>query len=179
MKGNNQVLIQMPVRNVTQSETGAVRIVLNREQIGSGDIVHAFRSLLPLIDHRDSVIKHAGALSITVRGYDDEPGLLCEIPAVRKWMTSLTEQFPYWIHFCVDEDLILILSLIAPISIERRISTETIRVRYPLATIEALLGKMIRHSLELYAEVGIPGTTVERQRMRMQTLGENILADLR
>lgn len=172
------MLIQMPIRNVRYGQSGGVNIVLAREQIQTGDVSPALRALLPLTDNHASVLQYAGALSITIRGYDDEPGLLCEITAVRRWMTELTEHFPYWLHFCADKELILILSLVTPISIARRVSTDTIAVHYPVPVIEMLLAKMTRDSQALYREVGLSPAASSAQRLRMETLADAVLAQL-
>ena len=40
-----------------------------------------------------------GRLIFEIRGYEDDPRDLWEIPEVRAWMKALDQAFPYWFYF--------------------------------------------------------------------------------
>jgi len=46
-------------------------------------------------------------VELCVSGYDNDPKELCEIPEVRKYMSDLDSQFPYWFYFITKLSLSL------------------------------------------------------------------------
>lgn len=73
-------------------------VMASRGEVETGDISGALRSLEKLLDPK-SARKLKGCLIFGVRGYEDDPRDLWEIPDVRAWMQELDKQFPYWFYF--------------------------------------------------------------------------------
>ena len=132
-------------------------VIYTRKEVEEGTAIEALAPLLPLISCDQTVIEGKGRLSIVILGYDEENRTIGEIVELRKWFGLLTEQFPYWAHFCKrnDEMRCFVLSLLCGIFVERRISVDMVHVTIDPWQEMEVVERLIGQSLLLYREVGI------------------------
>jgi hypothetical protein len=76
------------------------RLVLHasRAEVEAADIDHALSALDKLLKP-EVAQRLKGRLIFEIRGYEDDPRDLWEIPEVRAWMKALDQAFPYWFYF--------------------------------------------------------------------------------
>jgi hypothetical protein len=74
-------------------------LIIDRRDVMSDRIDASFRILSRCIESSDSVRRYGGTLELSIEGYSDDPRQAHEIPEVRRFIQSLHERFPYWIHF--------------------------------------------------------------------------------
>jgi hypothetical protein len=73
-------------------------VMASRKEVEEGDIRGAKTMLRKLL--RPEVARRArGRLVFGVKGYDDDPRELYQVPAVCAWMRELDREFPYWFYF--------------------------------------------------------------------------------
>ena len=162
------MLIELNCRQVTRTLEGGLQMVITRNEIESGNVFSSLRSLLPLIDNKESVLTHAAGLTMVIRGFEDDDRLLCENHPLRSWMTALTEQFPYWVHFCPEAELVFMLSLLTPVQVARRISTSSVLVKYNSLATERMIAQMVGQTIQLYEEVDFTPLEIEQQLIRLE-----------
>ncbi|GAA2017234.1 hypothetical protein [Nocardioides kribbensis] len=76
-----------------------LQIVVPREEVEAGDVLTTLGMLAPLIQSRRIARAFMERVAIYVAGYDDVTWELFEIDAVRDFVHSLDERFPYWLYF--------------------------------------------------------------------------------
>jgi hypothetical protein len=76
------------------------RLVLyaSRAEVEAADIDHALSALNKLLNP-EVAQRLKGRLIFEIRGYEDDPRDLWEIPEVRAWMQALDQAFPHWFYF--------------------------------------------------------------------------------
>ncbi len=76
------------------------RLVLyaSHAEVEAGDIDHASTTFDKLLNP-EVAQRLKGRLIFGIRGYEDDPRDLYEIPEVRAWMQALDQVFPYWFYF--------------------------------------------------------------------------------
>jgi hypothetical protein len=70
----------------------------SRAEVEAGNIKHASAMLQKLLTP-ENASRLKGRLIFGIRGYDDDPRELFEVPEVRTWMEELDREFPYWFYF--------------------------------------------------------------------------------
>ena len=70
----------------------------SRAEVEAADIDHALSALDKLLNP-EVAQRLKGRLIFEIRGYEDDPRDLYEVPAVRAWMQALDQAFPYWFYF--------------------------------------------------------------------------------
>ena len=168
------MLIELNGRRVTRTPEGGMQIVITREEIESGNVFSSLRALLPLIDNKESVLANAARLTVVIRGFADDDRLLCENQQLRSWMAALTEQFPYWLHFCPEAEWVFLFSLLTPVQVARRISTQSVSVHFNSLATERMMASMIRQTLQLYEDVGLTSLEIDQQLTRLDGLHERL-----
>jgi hypothetical protein len=76
----------------------ALVLMASRAEVEAGDVAHALASLRKLLEP-ESAKRLKGRLIFGIRGYDEDPRELYEIPDVRAWVNALEREFPYWFYF--------------------------------------------------------------------------------
>ena len=157
------MLITMPPRNITKTGL-SIRVIYTRAEIEAGNAFTSLRPLLPLIDNASTVLESEGLLRLVIRGYEDDPRALCEIPEVRRWFANLTDRFPYWLHFCerAGKTLFMVLSLLAVESVEHRVSDNRSVVRLDPEEVGCVANRLLFQTDALYQQLGIPWAVNER-----------------
>jgi len=81
-----------------EARVDGLELYATRAEVEAGDINHALAALGKLLV--PEVAKRLqGRLLFGIRGYQDDPRDLWEIPEVREWMQALNAKFPYWFYF--------------------------------------------------------------------------------
>jgi len=70
----------------------------SRAEVERGDIDRASTALDKLLNP-EVAQRLKGRLIFGIRGYEDDPRDLYEIPEVRVWMQALDQVFPHWFYF--------------------------------------------------------------------------------
>jgi hypothetical protein len=73
-------------------------LMSSRAEVEAGDVAHASGMLQKLLKPENAK-RLKGRLVFGIRGYDDDPRELFEVPEVRTWMEELDCEFPYWFYF--------------------------------------------------------------------------------
>lgn len=150
------MLIKMPNRKVARTESGML-VIFTRKEIEDGSAIESVVPLLPLVSNDQTVIEGEGKLEIIIRGYEDDERALGEIVEIRRWFAKLTEQFPYWGHFCQRSNTmrLMVLSLLCDIAVERRVADEVMIVVIDATQAAVVAEQLIGRAVTLYHEVGI------------------------
>lgn len=115
-----------------------------------------YRKLSRCIESAETVRRYAGAVELTFRGHEDGLPALHEIPEVRRFIQTLHERFPYWIHFSskASSGLALIqLCLLENVSTIRH--EKTIQTEQVLCNMQALLVEQLYAAKQLYDRFGL------------------------
>lgn len=70
----------------------------SRAEVEAADIDRALIALDKLLNP-EVAQRLKGRLIFGIRGYEDDPRDLYEIPEIRAWMQALDQVFPYWFYF--------------------------------------------------------------------------------
>ena len=81
-----------------------IYFVLSRAQIEAEDITEPLSVLHQLATTRDKAVVARGRISLVVDGFDHDPRELFEITAVRRYIRSLDDRWPYWLFFLSQAD---------------------------------------------------------------------------
>jgi hypothetical protein len=81
-----------------ESRVDNLVLMSSRAEVEAGDVVHASAMLQKLLKPENAK-RLKGRLVFRIRGYDDDPRELFEVPEVRTWMEELDCEFPYWFYF--------------------------------------------------------------------------------
>ena len=81
-----------------QAGVDTLVIMASRAEVESGDISNSLATLEKLLEP-SNIRKLKGRLIFGIKGYEDDPRDLWEIPEVRSWMQDLDKNFPYWFFF--------------------------------------------------------------------------------
>lgn len=73
-------------------------VAANRAEVERSDVGPAMTKLRKLLT-RDVAPRLQGRVILVVRGFDDDPRELHQIPKVREWMQEIDRQFPLWFYF--------------------------------------------------------------------------------
>ena len=82
-----------------QPQPQPVTVVVSREEIDAQNVSLALGTLKKFIDSPEVARSYFERVDIAIHGFNETSIELYEIPAVRDFMHSLDEQFPYWLFF--------------------------------------------------------------------------------
>jgi hypothetical protein len=81
------------------AEVDFLYVVASKEQVESGNPNQPLTSLRRLLAHPKTAAKFCNNVDIAFHGYDLDPRELWEIPEVRRFVSKLDAEFPYWLYF--------------------------------------------------------------------------------
>jgi hypothetical protein len=142
-------------------------LVIDRQVIIADQIDATYRTLSRCIQSPEAVRLYAGALELSIEGYQHDSRKLHEIPEVRRFIQALHERFPYWIHFSAktSSGLALIqLCLLENISTFR--DGDQFQPGQALRDLQTLLMEQLRAAQLLYRRSGM--TTDDFQELTLQ-----------
>lgn len=101
MRGQHsaQVLVTDADGFAENERSALVVLDISRREVESGNIASALERLLVMGDTREAVYRYRDSLLIQVRGYDNDPRELPEIPEVRAFFARLAQEWPDWLWF--------------------------------------------------------------------------------
>jgi hypothetical protein len=73
-------------------------IFATRQEVEAGELEPVARLLMKLL-LPETAKTAKGRVLFGIKGYDDDPRQLWEVPGVRSWMRQLDALFPYWFYF--------------------------------------------------------------------------------
>jgi hypothetical protein len=74
-------------------------VQFSRAEVERGLIGDALDRLRLISDDREKFCRFENSVAFTFEGYDQDPREVQEIPEVVTFFRTLTEQWPYWLHF--------------------------------------------------------------------------------
>lgn len=74
-------------------------LTISRGDVEAGNIAGVLAHLFQLTDSRDNVLRHQGAVTLQVDGYEEEAAELFEIPRLRSFLQVVTAEWPHWLWF--------------------------------------------------------------------------------
>jgi hypothetical protein len=82
-----------------QDEPAIIILDIAREEILAGNISSPLERLNVLTATADSLHRYRECLVFQVRGYDDDPRVIVEIPEIRAFFAKLCQAWPHWLWF--------------------------------------------------------------------------------
>lgn len=76
-----------------------VTFSVSHDDILNCDISTVVNALNGFLKTRERVISGRARITLSVEGYDDDPRDLYDTPEVRRYLTALDADFPYWFYF--------------------------------------------------------------------------------
>lgn len=103
------------------TEAALLVLDLTRDEIQSANISSALERFLVICEDRESALRYRESLVFQVRGYDNDPRELPEIPEVRSFFFRLAEEWPHWLWFLQRKSgsIPLLISLLCQVKIHR------------------------------------------------------------
>lgn len=94
-----------------------VLVIISREQVDLQDYEELLLALRPMADDAESTREYGGRLEFVFEGFENDPREVYAIPEIRQFVSSLTERFPFWFHFCgkVDDTLFALMACLMPL----------------------------------------------------------------
>jgi hypothetical protein len=81
-----------------EGRAGPLVLAATRQDVEAGELEPIARLLLPLTIP-ETARQAKGRVLFGIKGYEDDPRQLWEIPEVRRWMRQLDAVFPFWFYF--------------------------------------------------------------------------------
>lgn len=106
-----------------QDAPAIIILDISREDILAGDTASALERLSVLTQTEESVRRYRECLIFQVRGYDEDPRVIVEIPEIRAFFEALSQAWPYWLWF-LRRDLgavALFMSLLCRVEVLREL----------------------------------------------------------
>jgi hypothetical protein len=82
-----------------------VLIVVSREEVEARETSSTMRDLRPCLVSTERMLSFFERIDLMFHGYDDDTRELCQIDAVREYVSLLDSEFPYWLFFLTKEGL--------------------------------------------------------------------------
>lgn len=82
-----------------QDAPAIIILDISREEILAGDSSGALERLRVLTDSAENLRRYRECLIFQVRGYDEDPRVIVEIPEIRAFFDTLSQTWPYWLWF--------------------------------------------------------------------------------
>jgi hypothetical protein len=80
---------------------------VSRVQAETHDVATIVSILRSVLYDAETVRAFQGKVSLGFDGYDDDPREVYEIPEVRRFVSALDAEFPYWFYFLITDNEIL------------------------------------------------------------------------
>jgi hypothetical protein len=126
-----------------------------------------------LTDRSARVARFANQLAILVKGFDDDPRELFEVPTVRRFFQAITQNWPYWLHFlnadAPAEQIPLIYQLLTAVERVPLRSGYATRFTDPAAASQ-LHARLVHAMCVLHAAHGIPHAQTDQRLARLQQI---------
>jgi hypothetical protein len=82
-----------------------VVIVVSPEEVEALETSSVMRVLRSCLVSTGRMLRLFEGIEVAFHGYDDDRRELCEIPAVREYVSVLDSEFPYWLFFLSKQGL--------------------------------------------------------------------------
>lgn len=94
---------------------------ISKQEIESGNCSSVLERLLVLTDSPENANLYKESLVLQVKGFDNDPRELPEIPAVRAFFADLSSMWPHWLWFLYRKSgsLSLVMSLLCTVKVHR------------------------------------------------------------
>lgn len=99
------------------TDVAGICLVISREEVMNPRVGRCVDDLMHLSGSRERTEQFAGAVLFVFEGWDHDPREIHAIPECRAFLSALTAQWPYWMHFLApipDLWAVMLLSLIPP-----------------------------------------------------------------
>jgi hypothetical protein len=87
------------------NEAGPIVVVISRQEVETGDTSSVASVLKSCIASPERALSLFEKLDIAFHGYDQDQREVFEIPEVRKYVSLLDQEFPFWLFFLTKEKL--------------------------------------------------------------------------
>lgn len=116
----------------------------------------ALDRLMVMSDSLDNATRYKQSIGFMVEGYDNDPRELWDIPAVRKYFSALTKEWPLWYWF-IAPNLELHRTITAILANSKYTSTSSgaIQVHNPKSYL-ALVDSLSFSAFDFMTKLGIP-----------------------
>jgi hypothetical protein len=155
--------IRYPKARLSPSKRNVITVSFLREGIEAGDIDTVLSFLQLLIEDAEAATHAEGTVKLLFPGWEDQPCPLADIPAIRQWFATLTNAFPYWLHFCDKESdtLSTVFSLLSPghpVKIQDQVAWKYDDRRH----LKGVLDELVDQFNNLYDRLGLSKAMQER-----------------
>lgn len=110
-----------PLARLSPAKDEVLVIAVSRESVEACDIAPILEHLGPLSATREAALQWEGTLTFYFEGWDADPRETAEISEIRAYFRSLTDEWPYWLHYIekVGDTFAHVLRLLCRGRIER------------------------------------------------------------
>ena len=100
--------------NYDSKQPTLIVLDISRHEIETENFTSALERLHVLTDSQQNVYRYKESMVFQVRGYDEDPRELPEIPQVRRYFALLTKQWPHWFWFLLRGNgcVVMLLALL-------------------------------------------------------------------
>jgi hypothetical protein len=155
--------IRYPKARLSPSKRTVLTYSFHRDSIEAGEIDTALVFLQLLIEDAEAATNAEGTVKLLFPGWEDKRCPLADIPAIRQWFATLTNAFPYWLHFCEKEGetLATVFTLLSPghyVKLDDRVVWHYDDLRQ----FKRVLDQLVAHFNDLYTRLGLSKDMQER-----------------
>jgi hypothetical protein len=155
--------IRYPKARLSPSKRTVLTYSFHRDSIEAGEIDTALLFLQLLIEDAEAATYAEGTVKLRFPGWEDKLCPIAEILTIRQWFATLTNAFPYWLHFCEKEGdtLSIVFTLLSPghyVKIHDQVAWHY----DDLPQCKRVLDQLVAHFNELYARLGLSKDMQER-----------------
>lgn len=87
-----------PLARLSPAKDELLVFAISRESVLACDVLPLLEKLGPLVATREAAMQWEGRLTFYFDGWDADPRETAEIPEIRAYFQTLTEDWPYWLH---------------------------------------------------------------------------------
>lgn len=101
MTDNNEDRLRYVNAAEMAGEDAAALIILDisREEIEAKNTASVLERLEVLTSNAENLRRHRESLVFQVRGYDEDPRVIFEVPEIRDYFADLADAWPHWLWF--------------------------------------------------------------------------------
>ena len=88
-----------PLARLSPAKDELLVIAITHESVIACDIESLLKQLSQLVKSQEAATELEGRVTFYFQGWDADPREIAEIPEIRVYFQTLTEAWPYWLHF--------------------------------------------------------------------------------
>lgn len=138
-------------------DVGGICLMISREEVINPRVGRSVDDLMHLSTCPDRTRRFAHTVLLAMDGWNDDPREIHRIPECRAYLTALTAQWPYWMHFLAPiPDLwgVLLMAQMPPTK-RVQLSPGQFAVEYDRTALRQLLSNLVNAMNDLHQHHGL------------------------